>query len=218
MDSNITLSQLVFSVYIPLIIALVGFVVPLVTILLSIFEQGREEIKNIYQGDITKIAENIKANELEKKQSTAMLLWKLFIKRYKLLLLNPVYCLPLLVIPPIISVVISIIALNTHPFLLLSISAIFLILFITFLCSLIKIIAVVTSLRDNKKDERERTVLETLQNILKNSDPRISKVKNAGLYINGLAMKEGDSLPSATLGKELTLKVIFGNPENKDQR
>lgn len=214
MDSNITLSQLVFSLYVPLIIALVGFVVPVVTILLSIFEQAREEVKNIYQKEITKIAEDIKANELEKKQSTVMLLAKLFTKHYKLLLLNPGYCLLLLVLPPIVSVALSIAALNMYPFIFLSISAIFLILFLTFLCSLIKIIAVVTSLRDNNKDERERAVLETLQNILKNSDPRASKVKNAGLYINGLEIKDGNSLPSATLGKELSLKVNFNNPEN----
>src|SRR3989344_6986542 len=71
----------------------------------------------------------------------------------------------------------------------------------------------ITSSQENKKEEHERNILETLQNISKACDPDLLTIKNVGMTVNDLEIKDGVFLPSATIGKELFLRFHFNNNE-----
>lgn len=209
----ILLSQFVYSIYIPILIAFMSLTIPIVTILLSIFTQGRLDISNIYREQIGKINQKIKANELNEESFTTSFLWQLFYKHYKLTLLNPSSCLLLLVFTLFLSIIFSTLAVAQHLYTWGSISLFFLSLFIFFLWSLTKLMVEITSSQENKKEERERNTLETLQNIFKACDPESLIVKKVGMTINGVKATEGLLLPSATIGKELSLHFSFDNDE-----
>ncbi|MFA5888973.1 MAG: hypothetical protein WCW47_01635 [Candidatus Paceibacterota bacterium] len=215
MEATSTLSQLIFTVYIPFIIAFISLAVPMVGILLSVFAQGREEVSRIHQEEISKITQDIKVNESSRQRWVIKLFWQLLVKRYKLLILNPNYYLPLLVIPPVFSIVFAVLALSMYFKFFIITSLILLVLFQILMWSLIKLIADATLLRDNKKEERERVILETLQGILKNTDPQSLRVKDCHLTIDREKVKDGDVLPVGILGRELSWKITFCNSETQ---
>ncbi len=213
MESTITLSKIIYGVYVPFVIVLIGFAVPMVTILLSVFAQGREEIANEHQEKVKKITEDIKVNESTKKYRTLMLVWQLLKQRYKLLVLNPNYYLPFLIIPPVISIIFSVLALKIYPGIFMTASVILLIWFQLFLWSMIKTIAEITAKNTAKKEERERTTLEVLQNILIFSRPESSRVKSCWFGIDGNKVTNNDTLPQVILGRESSWKINFTNAD-----
>lgn len=79
---------------------------------------------------------------------------------------------------------------------------------------MIKLISEATLVRDNKLEERDRAVLEVLQNIQKNSDPAALRVKDACVKIDGIEVVDGVILPPVILGKEFEWKISFRNKGN----
>lgn len=209
-----TFSQIVYQAYIPFLIALTSITLPVVTALLSVFSEGREQVTRQFQDEVGKLTKDIGANEIVKKNSFLRLSWELMKKNYFLILLNPSHYIVLFTAPPLISAISVIAAIHQYRLYLSLLSAFFLLVFFFFLSGFIKLLAEITSLVDGRKNERERSMLEAMQNLLKTLDPASQYVKNIWLTINGTRVHDHDSLPSATLGKESSWKVSFNNSEN----
>lgn len=208
------IQRVIYEVYVPFVIAFVGIAVPMVSLLLSIFSQGREEVAQKQREDIEKMGRDIQANEVSRQHSYLKLFFQLTLKRYKLLLLNPFYYLPLLTLPPITSVVFVVLAGAYNSWLLLSIAGIFIAVFFLLLWSLVIIIADITSRREATKTEQERSVTELLQNIFQSVDPKSSKLQNYAIKIDSTKISNDVMLPTLILGKETSWEVWFINSSN----
>lgn len=210
MDDTIT-QILIYQVYVPFVIAFVGIAIPMVSLLLSIYSQGREEIAQKQREEIEKAGADIRANEVSKQHSYIKLFFQLTYKRYKLVLLNPYYYLPLLTLPPITSVAFIILAASYKSWYLLVIAGLLIITFFLLLWSLITIIADITTRREAAKMEQERSTIELLQNISRSVDPKSSRLQKYAIKINDAKIVKDIELPVLILGKESSWKVCFVN-------
>ena len=196
------------------ILTLIGFVIPILTILLSLFSEGTKALILKYETEKKQSDENI-SNELKKKESGQELDYKSLEKTLKKLnknkkvaeeklgYLKPIKLVAKISLPLIISYVSLLFLFNNLDFglviLLIFISAITFLLSIYFIWKSLIILVEVTGIINETKRNSEDKIIELLSRLIdkNNEDSMFLKPEKINIKLNKILLTETTNLKYA---------------------